>query len=59
MATASFDKTFVVSDAESIKKFREKSTSPTRIVVNKRDYTTEKAQGIQLLKQQLSTLETC
>ncbi len=59
MATASFDKTFVVSDAESIKKFREKSTSPTRIVVHKRDYTTEKAQGIQLLKQQLSNLETC
>lgn len=59
MATVSFDKNFVVSDKKSIEKIYQDLAAPRRIIVKKRDYESENQRGIQLLKQRLSSSETC
>lgn len=58
MATASFDKSFVVKDKQSIDRIKQDLANPRHIKVNKRDYTVESKQGIALLKQRLSNSET-
>ena len=55
MATASFEKSFVVKDKRSI----DQDLAPPRLIkVKKRDYKAENARGVQLLKQRLSSSET-
>jgi len=54
MATASFDKTFVVSNKTSIDKIRQDLAHPRQIEVQVRDYKAENAKGIELLRQRLS-----
>jgi len=57
MATASFDKVFVVTDKSSIEKFNRDAMSPVSVCINKnRDYNSDRLKGIELLKQQLSNL---
>lgn len=59
MATTSFDKSFVVTDQESIDRIYNDLAHPRLIKVAKRDYKAEGAKGIKLLKQRLSNSETC
>lgn len=59
MATASFEKSFVVTDEQSVKQIRESLANPRQIKAKKRDYRAENKRGIQLLKQRLSNSETC
>ena len=59
MATASFDKNFVVKDKKSIKRIHQDLAHPRLIKVKKRDYKAENERGIQLLKQRLSNSEIC
>lgn len=59
MATASFDKSFVVHDKQSIDRIHQDLANPRHIKVKKRDYKAESKRGIQLLKQRLSNSETC
>lgn len=54
MATASFDKTFVVSDTASIKQIRRDLAHPHQVKVQTRNYKAESAKGIELLRQRLS-----
>lgn len=58
MATASFEKRFVVKDKESIDRIHQDLVNPRLVRVKKRDYRAENARGIQLLKRQLSNSET-
>ncbi len=59
MATASFEKSFVVTDRESIDRIHQDLTHPRQVRIIKRDYKAESARGIQLLKQRLSNSKTC
>lgn len=59
MATTSFDKSFVVTDQESIDRLHHDLAHPRLVKVNKRNYKAESAKGIKLLKQRLSNSETC
>lgn len=59
MATASFGKSFVVKDKESIDRIHRDLAHPRLIKVKKRDYKAENGKGILLLKQRLSNSETC
>ncbi len=59
MATASFDKSFVVTDRESVERIRQDLTHPRQVKIIERDYKAESARGIQLLKQRLSNSKTC
>jgi len=59
MATTSFDKSFVVTDQESIDRIHHDLAHPRLIKVTKRDYKAESAKGIKLLKRRLSSSETC
>lgn len=59
MATASFDRSFVVEDTRSIEQIHKDLANPRQIKVKKRNYKLESAKGIQLLKQQLSNSEKC
>ena len=59
MATASFDRSFVVNDQESIKKIHDDLAQPKLIKVKVRNYKADSKKGIQLLKQRLSNLENC
>lgn len=59
MATASFERSFVVNDSKSIEQIHKDLAAPRRIKIKKRDYQAESEKGIQLLKQRLSNLETC
>lgn len=54
MATASFDKTFVVSNKASIDKIRQDLSRPHYVEVRVRDFKAENAKGIELLRQRLS-----
>jgi len=56
MATASFDKTFEVSDTASIVQIRRDLAHPHKVKVHVRDYKAESAKGIKLLRQRLSNL---
>lgn len=58
MATASFEKSFVVKDKRSIDRIHQDLATPRLIKVKKRDYKAENARGVQLLKQRLSSSET-
>lgn len=59
MATASFDKGFVVKDKESIERIHYDLAHPHVVQITKRDYKAESKRGIKLLKQRLSNSETC
>ena len=59
MATASFDKTFVVNDKQSIDRIHQDLANPRYIKVQKRDYEAENKRGIQLLRQRLSNSGIC
>lgn len=54
MATASFDKTFVVSDTASIDQIRRDLSHPHFVVVQVRNYKAESEKGIKILRQRLS-----
>ncbi len=54
MATTSFDKDFTVTDAEAIARFKDAAKHPRKITGKKRDYESEQAEVIRLLKQKLS-----
>lgn len=58
MATASFDKSFVVNDEKAIKQIQFDLKNPHKVTIIKRDLKADSEKGIQLLKQQLSNLET-
>lgn len=58
MATASFDKSFVVKDSDSIAQIKKDIANPIKIVVKPRDYKADKKKGLRLLAQQLSALGT-
>ncbi|MBB1362141.1 hypothetical protein H5125_08260 [Shewanella sp. SR44-4] len=59
MATASFNKDFVVTDKKSVQQLKNDFNNPHVVTVKVRDYKKDKVKGISLLKQRLSTLETC
>ncbi|WP_372943247.1 hypothetical protein [Shewanella sp.] len=59
MATASFNKDFVVTDKKSVQQLKSDFNNPQVVIVKVRDYKKDKAKGISLLRQRLSTLETC
>lgn len=59
MATASFDKSFVVKDKRSIDQLQKDLANPRHIEVKARDYKAENKRGVELLKQRLSNWETC
>jgi hypothetical protein len=59
MATVSFDKGFVVRDKESIDRIHYDLKHPRIVRIKKRNYKAESKRGIRLLKQRLSSLETC
>jgi hypothetical protein len=58
MATASFNKDFVVTDEESIQQLKSELCKPRVVEVKKRDHKKDKVKGIGLLRQRLSSLET-
>ena len=58
MATASFEKSFVVKDSDSIAQIKKDLTNPIKVVVKQRDYEVDKKKGHTLLAQQLSVLGT-
>jgi hypothetical protein len=55
MATTSFDKDFKVTDEAAIKRLKSAAANPIGVVVKKRDYASDKSEGMQLLKQKLSS----
>jgi hypothetical protein len=59
MATASFNKNFIVTDQDSIEKFRADMKHPRKVAIKKYDREAENKQGIQLLKQRLPNLVNC
>ena len=59
MATASFDKDFVVTDQESIKKLKADMVHPRKVTIKKYNREAENRKGIQLLKQRLPNLVNC
>lgn len=58
MATASFEKSFVVKDSDSIAQVKKDLANPIKVVIKQRDYKADKKKGLTLLAQQLSTLGT-
>ena len=59
MATSSFDKSFVVTDQESIKQLKADMLSPRKVTIKSYDRHAENKKGIQLLKQRLPNLTSC
>ncbi len=59
MATALFDRSFVVDDSKSIEQIHKDLAAPRQVKIKKRNYKADSVKGIALLKQQLSNLETC
>lgn len=59
MATTSFDKSFIVSDQNSIKQLKSDFTNPRKVSSEARNVKAENQQGIQLLKQRLSNSVHC
>ena len=55
MATTSFDKSFVISDQNSIKQIKSDFANPRKVSLNARNVRAENEKGIQLLKQRLSS----
>ncbi len=58
MATTSFEKSFVVTDNDSIAQVKKDLANPVKVVVKQRDYKADKKKGLTLLAQQLSALGT-
>lgn len=58
MATSSFDQHFIVSDRDSIAQLRKDIDNPRKIAIKERDYEKDREEGIALLKQKLSNLQT-
>ncbi len=56
MATASFDKNFVMTDQDSIKQLKADMKNPRKVTIIKYDREAENRKGIQLLKQRLPNL---
>lgn len=56
MAAASFEKSFVVKDNDSIAQIKKDLANPIKITVKQRDYKVDKKKGLTLLAQQLSVL---
>ncbi len=54
MATKSFDKSFVVTDAKAIQRFKSKLGHTHKVVVKQIDIISESKRGIELLKKSLS-----
>jgi hypothetical protein len=57
MATASFDKSFDITDTESAELIRKGLASPRIIKVIERNYDNDNEKGIQLLKQRFSAFQ--
>ncbi|QDO84026.1 hypothetical protein FM037_13220 [Shewanella psychropiezotolerans] len=57
MATASFNKDFVVTDEKSIQQLKSELCKPRVVEVKKRDQKKDKVKGISLLRQRLSSLD--
>lgn len=58
MATASFEKSFVVVDGHAIKQLQDDLENPRKVTFVKRDRKADSEKGIELLKQQLLNSET-
>jgi hypothetical protein len=58
MATASFERSFVVTDSDAIKQLHNDLQNPRKVTIITRDKKADSEKGIELLKQQLSNLET-
>lgn len=57
MATTSFDKDFKLTDEATITRLKRAAVTPRVVVIKKRDYASDKSEGIKLLKQKLSSTE--
>jgi hypothetical protein len=57
MSTASFDRSFDITDTESAQRLIKDLASPRSVKVTKRDYASENEKGIQILKQRLSAFQ--
>ncbi|MBF7073982.1 hypothetical protein ISG33_11280 [Glaciecola sp. MH2013] len=58
MATASFERSFVVTDSDAIKQLHNDLQNPRKVTIVTRDRKADSEKGIELLKQQLSNSET-
>lgn len=58
MATASFERSFVVTDSDAIKQLHNDLQNPRKVTIITRDKKADSEKGIELLKQQLSNLDT-
>jgi len=58
MATSSFDKIFVVKGEGSARVLRAALANPIEVQVQQRDYKKEAEEGLALLKQKLSRLQS-
>jgi hypothetical protein len=58
MATASFERSFVVTDSDAIKQLHNDLQNPRKVTIITRDKKADSEKGIELLKQQLSNSET-
>ena len=59
MATTSFNKNFVVSDASGVKQLKADLKQPRKVVVREYDRVAEDKKGIELFKQRFSDLANC
>lgn len=57
MATSSFDKQFIVADAESAKKIIRALDNPKRIVAQQKNLENEEHEGLLALKRKLARLK--
>ncbi len=58
MATASFERSFVVTDSDAISQLHKDLENPRKVTIITRDKKADSEKGIELLKQQLSNSET-
>jgi hypothetical protein len=58
MATTSFDKSFVVTNQDSVREFKDNAKKPLKVVVKQRDFDADRQKGIQLLKRHFSASVT-
>ena len=58
MATASFERSFVVTDSDAINQLHKDLENPRKVTIITRDKKADSEKGIELLKQQLSNSET-
>ena len=58
MATASFERSFVVTNNDAINQLHKDLENPRKVTIITRDKKADSEKGIELLKQQLSNSET-